>query len=255
MTDGRAWASRRPTMQPPTSIPPQKLQIRAYDCKLTARKVKTALLKLVESSPAFNESWINGEYDIGSRIGGLKQYGDIIVCHRTVRRGQHELTIEHRAGDESLAKEIEAVYGKDLTAKAPRMAPGNKRPEGMAYFFEMIRSTPLKRTVLIADAVIEDAHDLNFDDYREARSKLEFLSLFPRIGVLQASLDERIQRAYKEANRVHAFPKVCLHEGQKIALPHRIVVSHAKHGCVLTLHFAKLPGYKVLVGWVDETPF
>ena len=45
------------------------------------------------------------------------------------------------------AKEIEAAYGKDLTTKAPRMAPGDKRPEGMAYFFEMIRSTPLKRKV------------------------------------------------------------------------------------------------------------
>ena len=242
-------------MQPPTSIPPKKLQIRAYDCKLSARRVKMALLKLVESSPAFNESWINGEYDIGSRIGGLNQYGDIIISHRTVRRGQHELTIEHRAGDECLAKEIEAVYGKDLTAKAPPMAPGKKRPEGMAYFFEMIQSSPLKRSVLIADAVIEDAHDLNFDDYREARSQLEFLGMLPRIGGLQANLDERIQRAYREAHRVHASPKVCLHEGQKVSLPHRIVVSAAKPGCVLTLHFAKLPGFKVLVGWVDETPF
>ena len=213
------------------------------------------LLKLVETSPAFNESWINGEYDIGSRIGGLNQYGDIMVCHRTVRRGKHELTIEHRAGDELLAKEIEAVYGKDLTAKAPPMAPGKKRPEGMAYFFEMIQSSPLKRKVLIADAVIEDAHDLNFDDYREARSKLEFLAVFPRIGSLQASLDVRIRLAYKEANQVHPLPMVCLHEGKKIALPHRIVVSAAKPGCVLTLHFAKLPGYKVLVGWVEERPF
>ena len=77
-------------MQPPTSIPPKKLQIRTYDCKLSARKVKMALLKLVETSPAFNESWINGEYDIGSRIGGLKQYGDIIVRHSTLQRGKHE---------------------------------------------------------------------------------------------------------------------------------------------------------------------
>jgi hypothetical protein len=242
-------------MQPPTSIPPKKLQIRAYDCKLSARRVKMALLKLVETSPAFNESWINGEYDIGSRIGGLNQYGDIIVCHRTVRRGKHELTIEHRAGDEHLAKVIEAAYGKDLTTKAPRMAPGDKRPEGMAYFFEMIRSTPLKRKVLIADAVIEDGHDLNFDDYREARSKLEFLGVFPRIGSLQASLDVRIRLAYKEANQVYPSPMVCLHEGKKIPLPHRVVVVSAKHDHILTLHFAKLPGYKVLVGWVEEREF
>ena len=130
-------------MQPPTSIPQTKLQIRAYDCKLTAQKVKRALLKLVESSPAFNESWINGEFDIGSRIGGLGQYGDIIIRHRTVLRGKHELTIEHRAGDELLAKEIEAAYGKDLTPKAPRMIKGKKRPHGMAYFFETIRGASL----------------------------------------------------------------------------------------------------------------
>jgi hypothetical protein len=239
-------------MQPPTSIPPKKLQIRTYDCKLSARKVKMALLKLVETSPAFNESWINGEYDIGSRIGGLNQYGDIMVCHRTWRRGKHELTIEHRAGDELLAKEIEAVYGKNLTAKASRMVMGNKRPEGLAYFFEMIRGTSLKRKVLIADAVIEDAHDLNFNDYREVRSKLEFLGVFPRISILQASLDVRIRLAYKEANQVHPLPMVCLHEGKKIALPHRVVVIPARNDCVLTLHFAKLPGYKVLVGWVEE---
>ena len=46
---------------PNPTLPLTKLQIRAYDCKLTAQKVKRALLKLVETSPAFNESWINGE--------------------------------------------------------------------------------------------------------------------------------------------------------------------------------------------------
>ena len=214
-----------------------------------------ALLKLVETSPAFNESWINGEYDIGSRIGGLNQYGDVIVCHRTVRRGKHELTIEYRAGDELLAKEIEAAYGKDLTTKDPRMAPGNKRPEGMAYFFEMIRSTPLKQKVLIADAVIEDGHDLNFDDYREARSKLEFLGMVPRLGALHSNLDVRVQSAYKEANQLYACPKICLYQGKKLALPHRMNVISAKHDYILTLHFAKLPGFKVVVGWVEERQF
>ena len=36
---------------PNPTLPPTKLQIRAYDCKLTARKVKLGLEKLVESSP------------------------------------------------------------------------------------------------------------------------------------------------------------------------------------------------------------
>ena len=242
-------------MQPPTSPNPTKLKIRAYECRLTARKVKLGLEKLVESSPAFNESWLLGEFDVGSRIGGMQQYGDMIIRHRTVTRGKHELTIEYRAGDEALALEIAAVFGKDLTPKEPRMAPGNKRPEGMAYFFEMIRSSPLKHRTVIADAVIEEAHDLLFDDYREARSKLEFLSMVPRIGVLQASLDVRIQQAYKEANQVHPCPKVCLYQGKKVALPHRIVVISAKHDFILTLHYAKLTGMKMLVGWVEEMQF
>jgi hypothetical protein len=242
-------------MQPPTSIPLKKLQIRAYDCKLTAQKVKRALLKLVETSPAFNESWINGEFDIGSRIGGLNQFGDIIVRHRTVLRGKHELTIEHRAGDELLAKEIEAAYGKDLTPKAPRMIKGKKRPHGMAYFFEMIRSSSLKKDLIIADAVIENAHDLDFDDYRGAREKLGILSMVPRIGSIQSSLDVRIQRIYKEATEVHTKPKFCLHEGQKVALRHRLVIIPTKHDRVMTLYFAKLPGFKILVGWVEERAF
>ena len=242
-------------MEPSTSLPPTKLRIRAYDCKLSALKVKQGLAKLVESSPAFNESWLLGEYNIGSRIGGLNQHGDIIIRHSTPRRGKHELTIEHRAGDEALAKEIEATFEKSLSPKAPRMIKGLKRPVGMAYFFEMIKSSPLRKDLLIADAVIEEAHDLNFDDYREARAKLHFLSMVPRLGNVQANLDKRIQMAYKECNHRHFAPKVCLHQGQKIALPHRFEVVSAKHDYILTLHFAKLPGYRVLVGWVEERRF
>jgi len=239
-------------MQPPISNSPTKLKIRAYECRLTARKVKLGLERLAESSPAFNESWLLGEFDIGTRISGLGQYGDIIIRHRTVQRGKHELTVEHRAGDEALALVVEATLGKFLTPKAPRMAPGGKRPHGMAYFFEMIRTSTLKHKVLIADAVLEEAHDLNFDDYREARSKLEFLSLFPRLGVQKSTWDGRILQAYAEANRIHPCPKVCLYQGRKVPLPHRMEVISVKHDFILTLHFAKLPGLRVLVGWVEE---
>ena len=222
---------------------------------MTAQKVKRALLKLAESSTAFNESWINWEFDIGSRIGGLNQFGDIIVRHSTLQRGKHELTIEHRAGDEALAKEIVATYGKHLTPKTPRLLKGKKRPRGMAFFLEMIRSSSLRKDLTITDAVIEEAHDLNFDDYREARSKLEFLGMVPRLGVLHTSLDIRIQRAYKEANQLYACPKVCLYQGKKVALPHRMEAISVKHDYILTLHFAKLPGFKILVGWVEERQF
>jgi len=242
-------------MEPPTSPTPTKLQIQAFDCKISARKVKEGLEKLVEASGAFNESWLLGEFDVGSRIGGLNQYGDIIVRHSTLQRGKHELTIEHRAGDEALAKEIVATYGKYLTPKAPKLLKGKKRPRGMAFFLEMIRSSRLRKDLIITDAVIEEAHDLNFDDYREARSKLEFLGMVPRLGVLHSNLDKRIQVAYKECSQVYACPKVCLYQGKKIALPHRVNVISAKHDYILTLHFAKLPGFKVVVGWVEEKQF
>ena len=242
-------------MEPPTSPAPTKLQLRTYACKLSARKVKQGLLQLVETSPTFNESWINGEFDVGSRIGGQNQYGDIIVRHMTSARGKHELTIEHRAGDESMAKEIESAFAKQLTQKAPKTVRGKNRPQGMAYFFEMIRSSSLKKDLIIADAVIENAHDLDFDDYREAREKLGILSMIPRLGTLHMSLDARIQRAYKECTKVHARPKFCLHEGQKVALCHRMVVIPNKHDRMMTLHFAKLPGHKILLGWVEERPF
>jgi hypothetical protein len=240
---------------PNPTLPPTKLQLRTYACKLSARKVKLGLLQLVETSPTFNESWINGEFDVGSRIGGLNQYGDIIVRHMTSARGKHELTIEHRAGDEAMVKEIESAFAKHLTPKASRMVRGKNRPQGMAYFFEMIRSSSLKKDLIIADAVIENAHDLDFDDYREAREKLGILSMIPRLGTLHMSLDARIQRAYKECTKVHARPKFCLHEGQKIALRHRMVIIPTKHDRVMTLYFARLPELKVLVGWVEEKEF
>ena len=64
-------------MQPPTSNPPTKLKIRTYACRASARRIKEGLEKLMETSLAFNESWLLGEFDEGSRIGGLNQQGGI----------------------------------------------------------------------------------------------------------------------------------------------------------------------------------
>ena len=109
------------SMQPPTSNPPTKLKIRTYACRASAVRIKASLVKLVETSLAFNESWLLGEFNEGSRISGLNQHGDIIIRH-TSRRPKSELTLEYRAGDEALALIIEANFGKVLTPKAPRMA-------------------------------------------------------------------------------------------------------------------------------------
>ena len=155
--------------KPPTPDYPTKLKIRSYACRASARRIKEGLVKLVETSLAFNESWLLGEFDEGSRIGGLNQHGDIIVRHFP-RRPKSELTIEYRAGDEALALVIEANFGNVLTPKAPRMATGSRRPAGLAYFLEMVRLNPVKRSLLIADAAIEEAHDLAFSDYVAART-------------------------------------------------------------------------------------
>lgn len=238
-------------MQPQTSNPPTKLKIRAYDCRASAVRIKAGLEKLVETSLAFNESWLLGEFNEGSRISGLNQHGDIIVRH-TSRRPKSELTIEYRAGDEALALVIEATLGKVLTPKSPRIATGSRRPAGLAYFLEMLRLNPVKRSLLIADAAIEEAHDLAFSDYKQARAELDFLELVPKLGTLQESLDVRIQKAYKEATVRHPDPKVCLHEGKRVFLRYHYRIFARNKRDILVVHFAKLSGFKILVGWVEE---
>jgi hypothetical protein len=238
-------------MQPPTSNPPTKLKIRTYACRASAVRIKEGLVKLVETSLAFNESWLLGEFNEGSRIGGLSQHGDIIIRH-TSRRPKSELTIEYRAGDEALALVIEANFGKVLTPKAPRMATGCRRPAGLAYFLEMLRLNPVKRSLLIADAAIEEAHDLAFSDYKQARAELDFLELVPKLGTLQESLDVRIQKAYQEATVRHPGPKVCLYEGKRVFLRYRYRIFARNKRDILVVHFARIQGGKVLVGWVQE---
>ena len=241
-------------MQPPTSNPPTKLMIRAFDCLAQASEVKNRLEQLVEKSPVLNSSFLNGEYASDSRIGGLDQHGDIIVRHRRGAK-KHTLTIEHRVGDEPMVAEIVRTFGKTLTARPAPETPGLKRPRGMAYFFEMIQGNPLKSKVLVADAVVEAAHDLNFDDYRAARRQLDFLAKLSFIRSHYHSQSKGTQTAYHMAQVNHPFPRVCLHEGKKVFLRNQIVVAPDKGGPHLTLYFTRLPKGKILVGWVDETPF
>ena len=53
----------------------------------------------------------------------------------------------------------------------------------------------------------------------------------------------------------HPDPKVCLHEGKKLFLRNQIVVKPDLDGPNLTMHFTRLPKGKILVGFVEETPF
>jgi len=236
------------------TLPPTKLVLRTFTTDLPAGEVKRQLQALVEKSAHFNSSFLNGEWDEDSRIGGFDQLGDIIIRHRT-ERAKRELTIEHRAGDEPLVVEIVSTFGKALTRRPTLPIPGMNRPKGMAYFFEMIQGNPLKSKILIADAVVEAAHDLRFEDYRMARRALDFLAKLREIKRTYASHDKETQMQYHLANIRHPDPKVCLHEGKKVFLRNQIVVKPATDGPQLTMHFTRLPKGKILVGFVEETPF
>jgi hypothetical protein len=236
------------------TLPPTKLVLRTFTTDLPAGEVKRQLLELVEMSALFNMSFLNGEWDEDSRIGGLDQHGDIIIRHRT-ERAKRELTIEHRAGDEPLVVAIVTALGKALTRRATLPVPGLNRPKGMAYFFEMIQGNPLKSKILIADAVVEAAHDLRFEDYRMARRALDFLARLREIKRTYLTQDEATQMAYHMAQINHPEPKVCLLEGKKVFLPNQITIRPEKDGPHLTIHFTKLPKGKILVGFVEETPF
>jgi len=238
-------------MQPPISNSPTKLKIRAYECRMSARRVKEGLVQLMETSLAFNESWLLGEFDEGSRIGGLRQHGDIIVRHYA-RRPKSELTIEYRAGDEALALVIEATFGRFLTPKAPRMATGSRRPAGLAHFLEMVRLNPVKRSVVIADAAIEEAHDLAFSDYTAARTGLDLLAMLERLANGPTTWDSRLLKEYTEATVRHPDPKVCLHEGKRVFLRYRYRIFARNKRDILVVHFARLRGGRVVVGWVEE---
>ena len=236
------------------TLPPTKLVLRTYTTDLPADAVKRKLQELVETSALFNTSFLNGEWDEDTRIGGLDQHGDIILRHRT-ERARRELTIEHRAGDEPLVVEIITALGKAITRRATLPVPGMNRPKGMAYFFEMIQGNPLKSKVLVTDAVVESAHDLRFEDYRMARRALDFLAKLREIKRTYLTQDKETQIAYHMAQVNHPDPKVCLHEGKKVFLRNQISIKPDIDGPNLTMHFTRLPNRKILVGFVEETPF
>ncbi len=241
-------------MESPISPPPTKLILQTFLCRQSAAESKATLQKVVEANQAFNTSFLNGQWDEDSRIGGFDQHGDIVIRHRT-ERAKHKLTIEHRAGDEPLIVEIIMAFGLALTRLPTLPVPGMNRPHGMAYFFEMIQGNRLSSKILVSDAVVEAAHDLRFEDYRMARRALDFLAKLREIKRTYLTQDEGTKIAYHMAQINHPEPKVCLFEGKKVFLRNQITIRPEKDGPHLTLHFTKLPKGRILVGFVEETPF
>jgi len=241
-------------MESPISPPPTKLVLQTFLCRQSAAESKATLQKVVETTPSFNSSFLNGQWDEDTRIGGFDQHGDILIRHRS-ERAKHELTIEHRAGDEPLIVEIIAAFGMALTRRPTLPVPGMNRPRGMAYFFEMIQGNRLSSKIVVTDAVVEAAHDLRFEDYRMARRALDFLAKLRQISRTYLEQDEATQMAYHMAQINHPEPKVCLFEDKKVFLRNQITIKPDIDGPHLTMHFTRLPKGKILVGWAEETPF
>ena len=234
-----------------------KLVLRTYACTELCTFFALRLGEVIEGARAFNGCFLVEEHGWLHRVGGMDLHGDILIRHDTQADG-FTVTIEHRAGDEGLVRELEQEMGKVLVARPNPPSPLKTRPPGMAYFFQMIQGQALGRKVIIADAVVEQAHLFHFAGYRVARQQLEVLgSLHERLAnrtILSAFTTEEVREA-RLALRRHREPKACWFNGNRIWLWHQIEAREPKSGRVLTMHFARLPAGKVLVGWVEETPF
>jgi hypothetical protein len=119
----------------------------------------------------------------------------------------------------------------------------------------MIQGNRLSSKIVVTDAVVEAAHDLRFEDYRMARRALDFLAKLRGIERTYLTQDKETQIAYHMAEIKHPEPKVCLFEGKKVFLRNQITIKPEKDGPHLTIHFTKLPKGRILVGFVEESPF
>ncbi len=72
-------------MNNPT-LPPTKLVLRTFTTDLPAEAVKLKLQRIVEQSPLFNTSFLNGEWAEDTRIGGFDQQGDKATSSSVIAR-------------------------------------------------------------------------------------------------------------------------------------------------------------------------
>ena len=98
---------------------PLKLVLRTYACSELCTLFALRLGELIEGARAFNGCFLLEEHGWLYRIGGMDLHGDILIRHETQADG-FTVTIEHRAGDEGLVRELEQEMGKVL-APAPEV--------------------------------------------------------------------------------------------------------------------------------------
>jgi hypothetical protein len=229
-----------------------QLEIRQCETPLSAERFRDMLETLVSTEPAFNNSFLMGKYAEGLRIGGLDQHGDILIRHHAVAEGK-TVHLQFRLGDASLVAKIYGHFGSKLTLVGPKDDGENEMFPNLGHFLDSLRMSKLKQSIILANSAIESALDCGFDEYDDILEELVFLKLMNGFAKVHGYRGENKDRhRYIQAKRHHKHPHVCLYQGQKLRLPHRLHIRSMKFDTTLRLHFAALPRNRFLIGDVDE---
>jgi len=230
---------------------PTQLEIRQCETPLSAERFRDRLEALVNTEPAFNNSFLVGKYAEGLRIGGLDQHGDILIRHHAVAEGK-TVHLEFRLGDASLVAKIYGCFSPDLKLVGPKDEGDDEPFPNLGHFLDSLRMSKLRQSIIIADSAINGAMDCGFDEYDEILEELVFLKLMNGFAKVHGYREHKDRHRYLQAKRIHKRPHVALHQGMKTPLPHRSHIRSLKFDTVLRLHFAALPRNRFMIGFVDE---
>jgi hypothetical protein len=228
-----------------------QLEIRRCETPLSAERFRDMLETLVSTEPAFNTSFLMGKYADGLRIGGLDQHGDIVIRYHALPEGKI-VNLEFRLGDADLVAKIYGHFGSKLTLVGPKDDGENEMFPNLGHFLDSLRMSKLRHSIMFADSAIESALDCGFEEYDEILEELVFLKLMNGLAKVHGYRENKDRHRYLQAKRHHKDPRIVLHEGLKLRLPHRLHIRSLKFDNVLRLHFAALPKNRFLIGYVDE---
>ena len=231
---------------------PAQLEVRQCVTSLSAERFRDMLEALVSTEPAFNKSFLMGKQADDLRIGGLDQYGDIVIRYHALPEGK-TVKLEFRLGDAALIAKVYSHFGSKLTLTGPKDDADNEMFPNLGHFLDSLRMSKLRHSIVFADSAIESALDCGFDEYDEVLEELVFLKLMNGFAKVHGYRGENKDRhRYLQAKRHHKQPRIILHQGKKLPLPHRLHIRSLKFDTTLRLHFAALPRNRFLIGYVDE---
>jgi hypothetical protein len=243
----------RNTMKP--NLPSSQSHTLSY-CTYAIKMTETSLLTWIDQQihtlPEFNNCWLT-ESDSGiCRIQGLGLHGDILVSIESYDSANVRISLDYRQGDRRL---VLALF-KNLPRDTGRRLPATKAPKTvwwkkLAYCLQNLLGEETEEGFLITHSAIESALECNSDEYSDAIVKILELAEVRRC-IDEPSLNdcygkERIEQYLEK----HPNPKVIIHRGRKVTLPHRLCL---KISAITTLHIhyawdGRLD--KHIIGWVD----